>query len=439
MKRVQQRYLHQFLCAMMSYLLICNPIWADENIQRYHKKALSTTLKLIGERQSIANDKLQLLTDTIIARQQMQVDKIDKDITDLKEGNISLDDYKQSLVEENLIQSSKQKLEIKSYLANMDEYELDIIQAQLKDNLNYQDEYMAYTYAFTRTEKLKALEEAIYSDFDRLSTMSIKRIRSMNKDMALRNLKSTKDKIDSSATKGRLFTKKEIIRALQIAGAVMLVIGVITWSRHYGDYEDARDQRNEQLNALRTKLQGELDQLDSELSAAELEYLNNNGYTYMQCGAYQRPDSIICSNYNYSTISGTKYCTVHCYKNLQTGQETLHAPAVCTTPFIPSDCDDPLEYSRGYSAGKPYGLWDGEADGRDDGWDDGQDDAEDDGYYDGYWNAYDDGYDDGWSDGYWSYKNLRAHNESDASNKRFQQGYEQGLKDAQVFNRALGL
>ncbi len=425
------------VCIFASYLLAVAPVMADQDRSAYQKKALHTTLKLIQERQIITDNALETMSKVVDLRQDMQSEKIDRDIEGLKSGEVNLDDYKDSLVQDNLKQASVQKIEIRSYLNDMDEYELDILSSQLQDNHNYRDEFLEYTYAFTRIEKLRALEKAVFKDFDRLSTMTLKRIRSLDKEKAIQNLVKTREKIISD-NKFRLFTRKEVMKALQIAGAVMLVVGIITWSRHYGDYKDARDERQRQLDDLRTKLENELTTLDNQLKEAELSFLNDNGYVFMQCGSYQRPDSIICSNYAYSVISGTKYCTVHCYKNIETGQETLHAPPVCTTPFIPSDCDDPLEYSRGYSAGEPYGLSDGADDGHDDGWDDGQDDGENDGEDDGYWDSYDNGYDDGWYDGYNSYYKLFKKSYKKNSSDRFNMGYEQGFKDAQVFSQISG-
>ena len=425
------------LCLLLSTLLITQPIMANQEVvEKKRKSVLYTTLDLIIKRQVIGAQTEALIDQTITERQKFQLKNLKNDYEALKSGELSVEDYLKDLSRENLKKSSIQKKEIKAHLDQLDEYELDIVASQLVGNANYQNELLEYNAAFTRTEKLNALLSANYRDFDYLNSMAQKRISKMTKEQALRAIERTKERVLSQGSnKGDLFTKEEILRALQIAGAVLLVVGVVTWSKYYGDYKDAKKDREGELNTLRNKLQAELDIKTTELTNAELEYLNNNGYQYMQCGSYSRPDSIICSNYSYSLIAGTKYCTVYCYKNMHTGQETLHAPPTCTSPFIPSDCDDPLEYSRGYNAAYNLGYDDGQYDGDDDGWVDGRRDGEDDGYDDGYDDAYNDGYNDGFDDGYWdgSLENVNFSPEIS-----YQRGFEKGREDAALFKSLSG-
>ncbi len=427
---------------LLSYLLIFQPIMAnDHELEAKKKRVLFTTLEIVKDRQVFGRESESLIRRTVGERQKTQLKQLREDYDALSSGELSLSDYLDELALQNMKKSSIQKVEIKSHLADMDDFELDIVASILVDNPNYHNELLEYNSSFTKTEKLNALLNANYRDFDYLNSMAQKRIRAMSLEDTLKSIKNTERRVRGSQTEDTFMTKKELMRALQIAGAVLLVVGVVTWSRYYGDYKDAKKKREGELTDLRTKLQDELNIKSNELSSEELGFLNDNGYQYMQCGNYSKPDSIICSNYGYTLISGTKYCSVFCYKNITTGKETLHSPPTCTSPFIPSDCDDPLEYSRGYNDAYDLGYSDGDIDGFWDGDSDGADDGADDGYDDGYYDSYNNGYDDGFDDGYWAggIETVKSIKDNiDIESKGYKVGHEQGRKDAILFKNLSG-
>ena len=430
------------MALLLSYLLIFQPIMAnDHELETKKKRVLFTTLELVKDRQVFGRESESLISKTIDERQKLQLKQLRADYDALSSGELKLSDYLDELASQNMKKSSIQKVEIKGHLAEMDEFELDVVASILVDNPNYQNELLEYNASFTKTERLNALLNANYRDFDYLNSMAQKRIRAMSLDDTLKSIKNTERRILVSRTEDSFMTKKELMKALQIAGAVLLVVGVVTWSRYYGDYKDAKKKRENELTGLKTRLQNELDIKSNELTNEELGFLNDNGYQYMQCGSYSRPDSIICSNYGYTLISGTKYCSVYCYKNITTGKETLHAPPTCTSPFIPTDCDDPHEYSRGYSAGYDLGYPDGDSDGYWDGDRDGADDGSDDGYDDGYDDSFNNGYDDGFDDGYWagSAESLKSiGSKVEVRSTGYERGHEQGHKDAILFKNLSG-
>jgi len=105
-----------------------------------------------------------------------------------------------------------------------------------------------------------------------------------------------------------------------------------------------RSDRETKLSDLQNPLNSQYQTYKDQMTKQELDYLDKNGYIRMVCGTYDHQDSILCNRYDYRLFKGEKHCSVYCYKNLQTGKEALHEPAVCTSPFIPSDCYDPQEY-----------------------------------------------------------------------------------------------
>ena len=123
-----------------------------------------------------------------------------------------------------------------------------------------------------------------------------------------------------------------------------------------------------------------------------------------------------------------------CYKNVTTGQETLHEAPVCQNMSLPADCysysrerDDYTSgyndaydpaYRDGYYDGSQDGTYDGDYDGANDGYNDGNLD----GYFDGEADGYNDGFDDGYRDGFddrW----LEGYDDG------YYWGYEDGLDD----------
>ncbi len=437
-------YVNKFVTSIVCYSLISASCFADVPLRKEDsKKILPEFFTTVKEKyeplKKVASNKL--IVDVYKERQESRLKKINKDIKMIQKSDKNFEKYLDMLSKENLVQATKQKNEIQHQIQSFSGSQLDKLAQTLSSNPRYEMFSVQYDTAFTIIEKRKALTEALFSDFDHLLSMSVKKIKGMSKTDLLRKLNANKNLLQkevSSANDKGIFdifrTDKVWLQVLYIAAGVALVSGLVAWSRYYGDYKDAKSKREKEFNDFKDKLEADFQEYASTLEQKELDYLSENGYIYTQCGSYERPDSIICNGYDYQLFTGTKYCTVMCYKNINTGKETLHSAATCTSPFIPANCYDPSEYIEGYDIGYDFGYDDGMIDGDDDGHDDGANDGDNDGYDDGYWDGYDSGYDDGFDDGYWDYsKSLKINVIKKAQNNPgYKRGFQQGRKDGKL-------
>lgn len=324
---------------------------------------------------------------------------------------------------------------------------LDRYGKELSKNKAYASFAQEYAAAYTRTEKVKVLNQVVVQDMNQVLQVTLKRLNWLTAEGLRTDLKQLENRVF-----GGKDDSGKVKRILLIAGAVVAFIGLVTWGVTAGKYSKIRDDRRSELenqyqklrsahlkerdalaatqkaelDALVAKLTADYNHLNETLTAQELDFLHNNGYTWMQCNSYQQVSSIICNKYNYQVFSGTTTCTVMCYKNVLQNKETLHAAPVCSSPYIPADCFSQTMYNAEYNAGYHDGYQDyypdGEADGRHDGAIDGHDDGAEDGDEDGY----NDGYDDGYYDGY-DYEYGRAY--IDGYTDRYDNGYTDGYND----------
>jgi hypothetical protein len=427
--------LRKVVSGILCSCLLSTSLYASENFvetKEPSKKMVMSLLTMVDKRYSLLSRQVdkRLIEETGKAREDFSLKQLDSDIAGIKSGAITVEGYIDEISKKNLVEAAAQKEEMQHYVRELLDRELSELGEVLSDNPHYVELALELDTAFTRSEKQRVITEALFRDFDHLVTMTQKKISRMSKDDLLANLEKTRERLNASEDKAT--NKKTIIKILAIAGTAILVGGIVAWSKYHGNYTDAKNEREGKLTDLRNRLESEFQTLSQAMKEEEMQYLQNNGFQLMQCGSYQRPDSIICSRYDYGLFSGTKYCTVHCWKNATTGQETLHQSPVCTSPFIPTDCDDPAEYGRGYDAGYDIGYDFGRDDGDEDGWYDGSYDGLEDGDEYGFEDGFDFGYSDGFSDGYWdgSFK-------SDIKNKGpgYERGFLSGKRDAEIFKR----
>jgi hypothetical protein len=374
----------------------------------------------------------ELLQDVETGRTQEIDQAVAEKLSELKSGQKTVAQFRQEMLETSLSQLKEQKQEIFYQIHNLEAEQLDAIAEAMKGNPDYRDAWASYQAAYTRTEKANALTDAVMLDLDHLTSMLTKRSHRMSQADWERDLNGVQGMYN---TKG---SSKKWLKAVGIAVLGVAAVGLITWgvaSSVYGRKLDrVRDQREAQYRDLQSRLETEYNAYAQKLDQDEKDYLRDHGFVLTTCGTYQMPDSIICNRYDYQVFQGTRFCSVQCYKNLTTGQETLHQPTTCTSPFIPADCYDPSEYDQGYNDGYSDNYDPGHAAGTNDGAYDGAQDGADDGDSDGYNDGYNEGYSSGYDDGYGKRLELRA---LLAPSPEWQRGFDDGLSDARTLRAVL--
>lgn len=356
-------------------------------------------------------------------------------IKTLKEAsNAEVALFKKELIKLNEQELSANRAELVGYLNAMSDKEINEIGQFLKAELPYEEASILFQNSFTMNEKRNAVKSALMKDLSFLRSMYNKKIGYSTKEALVQDLEQNLTIMESSQS-----NKSKIGEILKISLIALAGVALVTWgisSAVYGArLNRIKNERETKLTDLKKTLEAQYNAYKEELTQNELNYLANNGYIRTVCGTFTQADSILCNRYNYQLFSGTKYCQVYCYKNLATGKETLHEPAVCTSPFIPNDCYNPQEYwdahARGKKDGYNDGYDDGEYDGREDGASEGRYNGDSDGYDDGYDTGYSHGYDDGYDSGAASvsksvkFKNLVPFKQSEAYLQGFRDGYEQ--------------
>lgn len=314
-------------------------------------------------------------------------------INALKNKNISLQHIRKEALLTAAEDIREQKKEVFYQLHNLSNDELDLLAQKLKGNPYYSNALLDYDASYTRTEKANALASAAYRDLDNVLSLTIKRSTTLNREDWIRDLQASHDFYNEKAM-------KKWVKYLIISGLIIGTTGLVTWavanSKYKGKYEKKKAELESKFQDLKRNLEASYNSLQTRLNNDEQNFLKENGFVYTTCKTYEQPDSILCNRFNYQTFSGTKYCSVRCYRNPQTGQETLHEAPVCTSPFVPANCYDPNEYQNGYNKGKNEGY----DDGYDDGIFDGKEDGREEGHRYGYNRGYDEGYDRGYRLGY---------------------------------------
>lgn len=369
---------------------------------------------------------------------------LDESIQKIEKANLQeIASFKRELIKTNEAELKEQTKELRGHLKALNEREVEKVAKRILSDPMYQDESMEYQSAYTLIEKRNILARALTKDMNFLRTVYNKKIGLFSKKQIIADLKRNQTIINQSSGQ-----KGNVKKLLQISLMALAGVALVTWgisSAVYGArLNRIEDQRIQQLNDYKAELARQYDLYEQELTANEMQYLNDNGYVRMVCGTYQRPNSILCNRYDYQLFSGTRFCQVYCYRQVDTGKETLHESPVCTDPYIPADCYDPQEYwdayargdRDGYDDGYRDGTHDGDDDGYDDGRSDGANDGDNDGYNDGWDDGYDDGYDIGYSDGYAdgansSSKSLRMMPPMSAD-KAYMDGYRDGLEQYQL-------
>jgi hypothetical protein len=353
-------------------------------------------------------------------------------IAKIKSLELSKEDLQQETLRTTHEAIQEQKREFYYQIQNLHTEQLDELSEVFFDNSHYEEFELEYYSAFTRIEKAKVIARALNRDLDHLMSVTYKRASIMNEKAWQQDLGYVE-----MMHSHKSWDKEKWRKVLLYAGIAIAAVGIISWgiaeSNGKSRYDDRHNQLERDYQNLRNQLEQQYNELETRLLQEEMDYLNDNGFSYQLCATYEMPDSIICNGHNYNMFQGTKFCSVYCYKNTTTGQETMHEAPVCTSPFIPADCYDPSEYWDGYDDGYDIGYDDGDYDGRIDGDEDGADDGYDDGYDDGWSDGYDDGYDDGFSDGYDSYVGgYMAANGTNSSKPGYSRGYRHGLRDAKI-------
>lgn len=309
--------------------------------------------------------------------------------------NAEVAEFKKSMVKLNEQELSEMSHELQGYLNAMTETEIMKLAETLKESRQYEDEAMQFTSAFTLNEKRMAIKSALQDDLGFLRSVYNKKLAKATKEELKKDLQTNLNTFAAQSS-----NKADTKKILQISLIALAGIALATWgisSAVYGArLSRIRSDREAKLSELQKNLNAQYQAYKDQLTTEEMNFLKSNGYVRVVCGTYDQPDSILCNRYDYKVFSGQKHCQVYCYRSLTTGKETLHEPAICTSPWIPSDCYDPKEYWDAYARGED----DGYADGYDSGYSRGEDDGSSDGYYDGKSDGYDDGYDDGYAYGY---------------------------------------
>lgn len=409
-------------------------------------------LKELNSKYSVLGEKLPVAMVQEVKEERLKRlnTELKQKIADLenesnKDAGKALDEAKKEAKLAAVQELGRIKKEMTAQVLSMQIDELDKLAEVFSNNQSYTDFEMEYMSAFTRNEKAAIIVKALAVDLDRINTMLMKKTNRLSKASFVADLKKSLTYFNDTKLSGgnKSYGKTEIEEILLYAGIAIAAVGVVSWGVasivYGGRYRKARSQREAQFNQLRSELQAQYNDLFTYLTNEELSYLNSNGFALTQCASYSQPDSIICNGKNYNVYSGEKFCTVKCYKNATTGQETLHQAPVCSSPFIPSDCYDPTEYELAYDDGYGDGYDDGYFDGELDGDEDGAFDGDDDGYEDGFDDGYADGYDDGFTAGYNTYWDGKSANKAGVlapkSNKlksTYEKGYRDGLRDAEI-------
>ncbi|HAR42143.1 MAG TPA: hypothetical protein DCS07_05865 [Bdellovibrionales bacterium] len=405
--------------------------------ERRHNIVLSVLLDELNSRyERIMSSVPAQTVNAIEIERKVQINEaINKKRAELASGEISVEQWRNEAAEINREALQQQKDELLYQISNLRTEELDRIAAVMQNNLNYLDAQQEYQAAYTRTEKARALSHAIISDLDQHLSMLNKSSRFMSKEAWLRDLSRTQSAFNTKGSSSRKWLKILGYAALGVAAA-----GLVSWgvaSSVYGSkYNKRKSELDRQFEDFRSELEKQYNDLNARLTQEELNYLSNSGFVLSTCGTFQRPSSILCNRYNYQLFSGTTFCSVSCYRNPTTGGETLHSAPACTSPYIPSDCYDPQEYSDGYDNGYDDGYDQGHGDGVDDGDYDGGEDGWEDGSSDGEWDGYDQGYSDGFQFGYesyWGYTLMSSPiSSTQYSQKNYNKGYQDGQSDAHI-------
>ncbi len=359
---------------------------------------------------------------------------INANIKAIKNKDSNFQQFKAYLVKNTVEEIKQTKRQLGTWVKTLPLTKLDVLINSLDPNKYFSEQYL-YSTAFTRTEKIKSALKMLNSELNVYQSFSIKKVNLLTRKGIVRDLKA----VDHNFSGGK--ASKKLKRVLLIAGISVAGVSLATWaiaSASYkskynaqkstldSEYQKIQDGYNKEVELLKNELKGirdginqananELTQLISQLeneystlqqnlTSAEKSHLEKNNFTRMVCNTYQAQDSYICNTSNYQSISGTTTCSVMCYKNVSTGQETLHEAPVCSSPFIPSNCFSQNIYDRdyndGYSDGYSSGNSDGKRDGKTDGTKVGETDGDSKGYNDGYNNGYNIGFDDGDYEGY---------------------------------------
>lgn len=466
----QLRELHKKLrvIGLCYSVAMTSTVMATQSLPKQEKKTISIFTQIKEDlkrqaRRTMKSKSVFELKHIDKTRSTLATEELSKRIELYQSGEVSDYDMRFTLSKANIEETKRLKEKMKKMILRMPNELINHYGEQLSESLIYESAKQEFDSAFTRTEKIKALINAVNMDLDHMQASSLKKIKWLKKEFLIKDLTRANTSLAPSQNKGFFDDLNDTAwdRLLLYSAATLSAVGIVAWgfaSLKYGgryndkvdkmqsDFDSKREARksiydkldeeltgirnaqsnanNAQLNSLISNLQAQYDALNTTLTNQEMNYLSNNGFIYTLCNTYETTTTRICNNYDYSVYTGKKVCTVMCYKNTTTGKETLHDAPVCTNTSFPTDCYSSSKYREEYRDaydraydkafnegeddgeydGKQDGTHDGEQDGYHDGYDDGYYDGNTDGYFDGDYDGYDDGYYDGyddlWSDGY---------------------------------------
>jgi hypothetical protein len=347
--------------------------------------------------------------------------------------NAEVANFKKELIKLNEQELGTMRTDLQGYLNGMMDSEINQLGSVLKQNPMYSDLSLDFSSAFTMNEKRNVIQGALMKDLGFLRSVYNKKIGYASKADLKKDLEQNLIVFQNTHS-----SKGDSGKILQISLIILAGLALVTWgiasAVYGGKLARIKSDRENQLADLKKNLQNQYNLYKDQLTQNELNYLKENGYFRTVCGTFSQPDSILCNRYQYKLFTGNKHCSVYCYKNIDTGKETLHEPAVCTSAFIPTDCYDPQEYWNAYARGDSDGYYDGYDDGSRDGDSDGRSDGRSDGDYDGRDDGYDDGYSDGYNDGYdsgYSGKSLKSFVPF-AKSEEYLRGFTDGVEQYQI-------
>jgi hypothetical protein len=360
--------------------------------------------------------------------------ELTKKISELENAtNAEVAGFKKALLKLNEQELGEMSRELQGYLNALSDKEISEIGASLFADRRYEGQALEYSVAFTSIEKKRAISNALMEDLGFLRSVYSKKIGLAKREDLQLDLEHNLSIFEQQHAQ-----KTNVKELLQISLLVLAGVALVSWgisSAVYGArLSRVRSERENKLTELKNDLNNQYNAYHDLLTKQEMDFLNANGFVRTVCGTFQQADSILCNRYDYKVFSGTKFCSVYCYKNAQTGKETLHEAPVCTSPFIPADCYDPKEYWDAHARGKKDGYDDGYNQGRNDGKKDGdyygRRNGDSDGYDDGYAWGYHDGYYDGYASGAASAKSRSII--PFKMNPEYLKGFKDGLEQYQV-------
>lgn len=427
---------------LLPYFLFPQQSYAQATVPAPKKELLyQKVLTMVDKKVSPILSKLPQGNVMIVEQEKKAAvkEELQKRIASLETAtNAEVAEFKRELIKLNESELTTLRADLHGYLNAMSDREINELGAFLKTDRQYEALAMDFDSAYTATEKRKAIKEALSEDLSFLRSI-------YNKKIGLSTAKALQRDLQRNLT---FFSSnnKDNSKLIKISLIVLAGVALVSWgiasSTYGGRYKRAKSERETQLNTLKQELEAKYLAYKEDLTIREQNFLRDNGFVRTVCGTYSVPDSKLCNRYGYKLFTGSRHCTVYCQKSTRSGNETMHEPAVCTSPFIPADCYDPNEYwdafriaeeegyRDGYDDGSYEGDRDGESDGRRNGDSDGNSDGREDGYDAGYDDGYDDGYGQGASDGISDSKSATSISfipfaKSPTYLKGFKDGYEQ--------------